>query len=112
MTRWLAAFALTQIVEVPIYLFAFRRGERRFARRFAIAFTASTITHPFVWFVFPRLVSPYLVMLVCAEAFAVIAEAAWFRRLDMPRPLFWSFVANATSVAFGFALRAVWPRLV
>ncbi len=112
MTRWLAAFALTQLVEVPFYVLAFRKKEPRVARRFAIAFAASAITHPIVWFVFPRVVRPYLVMLVCAEAFAVIAEAAWFRRFEMPRPLFWAVVANATSVGVGFALRALWPGLV
>ena len=112
MTRWIAAFALTQLVEVPIYACAYREKEPRVARRLAIAFAASAITHPFVWFVFPRVVHPYLVMLLFAEAFAVIAEAAWFRRLDMPRPLFWSFVANATSVGVGFALRALWPGLI
>ena len=109
LTRWAAAFALTQLVEMPIYVRAL--GRRR--QRFAIAFTASAITHPIIWFVVPALWMgrSYVAMAVASEAFAVLAESVWLARFDVRRALAWSFAANAASVCVGLAVRAVfgWP---
>ncbi|XXF77428.1 hypothetical protein P2318_30905 [Myxococcaceae bacterium GXIMD 01537] len=100
MTRWLLAFALTQFVEVPVYLRAGASGRT--------AFLASALTHPVVWFGFPLLREVglgYWGMVAVAEVFAVGAEALWLRAQGIRRPLAWSVVANATSVLVGLLLR-------
>src|SRR5262249_35014609 len=57
--EWIYAFLFTQAVEVPIYVFALRGGpetppQRALAKRVLIAFGASALTHPIVWFVIPQ----------------------------------------------------------
>jgi hypothetical protein len=124
--RWLFAFAFTQAVECPLYVYVFRV-------RLAVAFGASTITHPFVCFVFPWLWrSLYLAVVsarpswvlsadayfvgygVIAESFAVIVEACYLARvarLGGRRGLVASIVANAAS-GFGGLLCSYltgWP---
>lgn len=112
---WLAAFALTQAIEAPIYV----SGARA---RWTEALSASALTHPFVWFVIPRLVDGalipagfgvwdrWLVMFVVAETFAVIAEAAYMAWLGRRRPLLWSAIANAASVTIGLVLQELVTR--
>ncbi len=100
---WAGAFAVTQLCEVPIYALALR--PRPLSRRLLIGFGASALTHPVVWFVFPVLVHHYWLMVACAEAFAVLAEAAYLDQFRVPRAFWWSLLANATSVAVGFTLR-------
>ena len=107
--RWAAAFALTQLVEMPIYVRAL--GRRR--HRTAVAFAASAITHPIIWFVVPALWMgrSYFAMAFASEAFAVLAEAMWLTRFGVRRALAWSFAANGASVCVGLAVRAAfgWP---
>ena len=52
---WAEAFWFTQAFEMPVYLVALYlyRPELRWYTRAVIAFGASAITHPFVWFFFP-----------------------------------------------------------
>lgn len=129
MHRWLIAFAFTQLVEVPVYVRALER--QRVARSLpataAIAFGASLLTHPVVWFVIPSwwtrlylsvidrapqmtLSSPmarYVAMAVVAETFAVLVEAAYFRAWELRRALAWSLAANALSLTLGLVSRAL-----
>ena len=100
---WLAAFFVTQLVEVPIYV---RAQDGRLLRRLAIAFGASLLTHPIVWFVVPRLFDNYFVMAVAAETFAVLTEAISLACFRVRRPLVWSLAANAASLGVGLTLRA------
>lgn len=65
---WLRAFAFTQIVEAPVY-------RRALGVSWIAALGASAITHPFVWFVFPRLGSSWLVRTATSEIFAWLVEA-------------------------------------
>ena len=80
---WLRAFALTQLIEAPVYAAALHgagRGEsaspkNRSARLLALGLVPSALTHPVVWFVFPTLTQgplevSYLAMVACAELFA------------------------------------------
>lgn len=100
---WLTAFAFTQLVEVPIYA-------RALPCTPLVAFGASTITHPIVWFGFFSMGwhASYLTKLVLAETFAWLAEAVYFAfAYGARRALFWSFVANATSLSVGFTCRAL-----
>lgn len=114
--RWVLAFVLTQCVECPIYIRAFRV-------RPWVAFGASAITHPIVVFVIPRLwgalylaavsgspgrvLSPdayFVVYGVLAETFAIVTEAlwlAWRADLGAKRALVVSLVANVASSATG-----------
>ena len=97
---------LTQAVEMPIYGVALRK--RRVVHALLVAFGASAITHPVVWFVFPRLEIPYWWMVVAAELFAVGCEALYLRLLGVRDAILWSLLANAASAGVGFVLRAGW----
>jgi hypothetical protein len=103
-TLWLAAFAITQLVEVPIYFLA-QDGERPWPQRLCLAFGASAVTHPFVWYLFPELIHPWWLMVVAAESFAVLVEAGWFAVFGLRKALLWALVANGTSVCVGFVLQ-------
>jgi hypothetical protein len=104
---WARAFAFTQIVEAPLYRRMLRVGWGK-------ALAASTITHPFVWFVFPPLAErfgiAYLPYAVVSELFAWLVEAFFFARYAGVKPgraLLASLVANGASVALGLASRAL-----
>ncbi len=129
MSAWLWAFAFTQAVEVPVYLFALARDGR--ARplwaRFVIAFGASALTHPPLWFFGPRawvwlylstlsvapwvqLRSPtarYIVYVVIAESLVILAEGLLLYALRTRRAWRWALVANVASVALGLSCRAL-----
>jgi hypothetical protein len=115
---WFWAFLFTQIVEVPIYM----RGMRA---RFHEALGASSLTHPIVWFVIPELwdrfylnvlqrhtsiwltsSTRYVIMVVVAEVFAVVAEAFYFRFIGLEKPWRWSLIANMASFGLGSLSRA------
>jgi hypothetical protein len=124
--RWLLAFTITQTIECLIYV-------RLFRVRWAVAFAASSITHPVVVFVIPKLWSLLYVCLavelhmqllsevvyatVCsvfAETFAIVAEALWLRsmaRVHMQYACTASLCANLASIAAGGAcyLLTGWP---
>lgn len=118
---WLGAFLFTQAVEIPIYLYGLHRArvELAWPARAAVAFGASALTHPIVWFVFPRLwrslgqPGGYWGMVAAAEAFAVLAEAVYLAGVRMkPGPAFaLALLANAASVSLGFWSRFQfgWP---
>jgi hypothetical protein len=105
--RWAAAFVFTQIVEIPIY-------RRHLDVGFWAAFGASAITHPLVWLLLGSHAwqAPWTVQVTAAEVFAWLAEAAYFEFGFRRRgALFWSFVANAASLALGLVARGLfgWP---
>jgi hypothetical protein len=88
---WLARFLFTQLIEVPIYTYALRG-------RSLVAFGASAITHPVVFFVFPRLwPGGYWSMIVAAEIFAFVVEGFYLRRAGLRRAFLWSLVSNGAS---------------
>lgn len=110
---WFWAFLFTQVVEVPIYMRAMRA-------RFYEALGASSLTHPIVWFVIPDALDSlhlhiverrpslwlapstrYVVMVVVAEVFAVVAEAIYFRIIGLEKPWRWSLIANMASFGLG-----------
>jgi hypothetical protein len=102
MVAWFYAFIFTQLVEVPIYSVGL-------PCRPLIAFGASAITHPVVWFVIfnPAFEASYVTRIVVAEIFAWGAEAAYFAIiLRKRRVILWSFIANASS--FGAGLLSRW----
>ena len=109
MTRWLAAFALTQAIEMPVVWRA--QPGVAWQRRLLVAAGGSALTHPIVWFVMPRLVTDWVWMVVAAETFAVVAETLWMRAFGVERAFWWAVLANALSVAIGLTIRNVlgWP---
>ena len=109
---WLSGFGFTELVEVPLYsVRSFSPAGRSARRRVAIAFGASLLTHPFVWFVFPSIFHDEWASLFGAEAFAVVVEALWLRAFGVRRPLLLSLAANASSLFLGLSSRQMfgWP---
>lgn len=101
---WARAFVFTQVVEVPIY-----RGVAKVP--LGLAFAASAITHPIVWFVFfsPRVPLGYDAKLVLAETFAVVVEAGLVAtRTTWRRALGVALLANGASVGASVITRAWW----
>jgi len=110
---WIGAFCLTQVIEIPVYLAAQRGSGRSRFGTVAVAFAASAMTHPLVWYLFPLLprtwgcvasVRCWYQYMVLAEAFAVLVEAVWLWRRGVARPLLWSLLANGLSVTVGALL--------
>lgn len=109
---WLSGFGFTELVEVPLYgVRLFSPAERSTGKRIAIAFGASQVTHPFVWFVFPWLVHDEWAMLLSAEVFAVVVEAMWLRFFSVRHALLLSLTANCASLFLGLTSRHMfgWP---
>lgn len=107
---WLYAFAFTELVEAPIYFRLLAPHLPSWRRRLLVGVGTSLATHPVVWFVFPRLIDePYALMVVAAELFAVMAEAALLRAAGVAvRPaIAVAVVANLTSVTLGFLSRGL-----
>lgn len=102
---WLVAFALTQLVEVPL-----ARGLAPVS--WWRAASLSAVTHPAVWYVIPPLCYGaglgYGPMLVIAELFAWLVEAAMLMGYGVRawRALAVSLAANGASVLAGMAARA------
>lgn len=129
LARWLLAFAVTQAVEMPLYWLALRVPWR-------VAFFASALTHPVVWFVFPWvwrgwLLGTYGSMVLAAELFAWLGEAAyfgayvaWVKRRERPqvgpsvrfaavgitavRIVALALATNFASFAVGLTARSIW----
>lgn len=117
MWAWLGAFLFTQVVECPIYARALRDVERRRWLRLLVAWGASTITHPIVWFLIPELwlqsgrAGGYWGMVVVAEAFAIAVEALYLWGFGVRRAMAWALGANLASVCLGLLSRHLfgWP---
>lgn len=104
---WALAFALTQLVEVPVYRALAPVGWAR-------AFSLSLVTHPVVWYVFPPLADAagltWGQMIGLAEGFAYVVEAGLLRAYGVrwPRAIAVACLANTASVAVGELVRARW----
>lgn len=97
---WLKAFVLTQIIEMPIY-FSSLQG-REWWKRMLIAYGASALTHPLVWWAVGRWAYvDYWLVVAAAEVFAVAAETAFLHVHGVRRPWLWALGANATSFGLG-----------
>jgi hypothetical protein len=123
--QWFDAFWFTQAVEVPIYVAALRRLRQRdraapdwldrLPWQIAVAFAASLLTHPIVWFVIPHIPhQTYRQFIVRAEGFAWVAEALWVAGIGgfrYGRALLVSLAANAASAGLGELCRYFigWP---
>ena len=122
---WVSAFVFTQAVEIPVYVTLLRRAlkadlakrPQRLPLQILLAFGASAITHPVVWFVLPRLepsfTDPgpaYIEYVIRAESFALVIEALYFYTLCAARfrhALLASLLANGLSASIGMASRSL-----
>lgn len=109
LTAWLKAFILTQLIEMPVYVMALQRWgkcPRTPPKNFLIAFGASLVTHPFVWFVFPQTLMPigYGVYFIVAESFAVVVEAIYLKKFGLSSPWCFSLLANGLSASVGLLI--------
>lgn len=128
--KWLEAFLFTQAFEIPIYVLVMHRQKLAldWTRRALVAFGATALTHPIVWFVLPLTIPLFAKLglavgvpasarfgywgyVAAAETFAVVAEAVYMDVFGVQRPLLWAFVANAGSAGIGLTLRHFfgWP---
>ncbi len=106
---WFVAFLITVAVEVPIVVTLTRGHPIGARRRTLIAIFAQLVTHPLVWFVFPRLVGlTGRSSLALSELWAWLAEAGFYgvvlTGISPARALGVSAVANATSILVGLAV--------
>ena len=96
---------LTQAIEVPIYLKA--QAGRRFWTAFTVAFSASLITHPMLWLVFPHIRAEYWIKVTVLEVAVFAVEALFLRIARVENPVQWALLANAASAGVGFLLNLV-----
>jgi len=106
---WLIAFLVTVAVETPIVVALTRGHILGPTRRALIAVFAQLVTHPLVWFVFPRLVGlTGRSSLALSELWAWLAEAAFYvvvlPGLSPSRALGVSAIANGASILVGLAI--------
>ena len=110
---WALAFAATQLIEVPIWVVTARAGraEPGVVRLAAAAAVCTAVTHPLLWFAWPRIVGVYSAYLVSGEVLVVAVETVLFRLLARSVP--WSrclaagLLANGASLAAGLFVRAL-----
>jgi hypothetical protein len=107
------ALAVTLAIEtVVLAVFFFFRERRRLSRELVIrvlvaGVVPSSITLPFVWFVFPLIIENRTLFLVVAELFAFIAEAPIIRSIVKTTwldAIAASFFANGASFISGFLI--------
>ena len=105
----MVAFAITQAVEIPVYLWFSRRLP--VARRWIHAVGASTLTHPVVWFAVPwqqvETMEGYWKAAAVAEVAVVAVESVYGRLLGVPRPVSAAVVANGASFVTGLMFQGV-----
>ncbi|MCB9612553.1 MAG: hypothetical protein H6722_08895 [Sandaracinus sp.] len=82
LVRWLGAFALTQLVELPLYAHALREAVPSRAR-WAWAGLPSALTHPLLWWVFPSVAGRlgYVGAVMSLELVVVVVEAVALRTI-------------------------------
>ena len=104
---WPIAFALTQLLEMPVYWFGTRASKLSVGKRLAAGFGASALTHPILWFVlYPTLIGliGYWPFFVVGEALVVIVEALYLGAFGVKRPWLVALAANTFSATVGLIL--------
>ncbi len=97
--NYLYVFFQSSTLEVFIY-FLFFRTALSFRRTFTVVTLANSITHPLVFFGFMAGPWSYLTGILCAELFAIVAEASVHRKvvgLSWLKSFLASFWANLLS---------------
>jgi len=104
------AFLLTQVIEISAASLVWRDPKVKWFRKACIVFGASLITHPMVWFVFPKIRSAggfsYEEYLLMAESYAYGVEILYYYVMKVRRPFLLSIVANTCSFLTGVLIYA------
>lgn len=107
---WIRSFAFTLAAEAPVYVLASRRVVPAW-RACLAGMACSAITHPLLWFVWPRVIRDYATYIATGELLVAVIESLVFFLLCRPirfsRAVAASFLANAFSYGLGLALRAL-----
>ena len=101
-SQWFQAYLITQLVEIPIYIFGARK--LRAGKRWLFAAGASSLTHPFLWFAIPWESVDYWPTVIVAECTIILIEGLYGKSLGVPHPFLWSLTANTASVLTGILL--------
>lgn len=113
---WIRAFAFTLVVEVPLFVLVAKWGRSPSVRaplfRIALAGAAGTVlTHPMLWFVWPRVVSNYTAYIASGELMVAAIETVTFygiaRPISLKRAGLASLVANGASFGLGMLVQAL-----
>ena len=112
--RFLASLTLTISIETVVLFVMMRRVFKKHPRDVsagtlvATGFLASGATIPYVWFVFPYLLTGHLSLAIAiGELFALLAETGIYHlvlKLDARRAFLVSLIANASSFGIGYLL--------
>ena len=109
---WLASFALALLLELPLVALALPAASR--ARGVLASIVGNAVTHPLLWFVFPR-VLPLGAAVVVGELVAVVVEGSAIKliaRISFRRAMLLSLAVNLYSWGVDeFITRALAPRL-
>ena len=107
---WIMAFLLTQVIEISVGSLVWRDAEVKWFRKAYIIFGASLITHPMVWFVFPKIQVDggfdYEEYLLMAEAYAYGVEVLYYYVMKVKNPFLLSIIANTCSFLTGIFIYA------
>jgi hypothetical protein len=108
---WLLAFVATVLLEATVVAMATRDLDVSLRRRLGVVFLGQALTHPLVWFVFPRLPGPPEAWFWVSELVAVLLEAILYARalsgVGALRAFGLSALANALSLGAGVAWSAL-----
>ena len=114
-TQWWVAFAWTCVLELPVYALLAGRLFRHWWAIGLVSLLANAVTHPALWFLFPRFDPPAL-WLLTGEALVVVVEALLLAAvLARARPFAaalavavrCSLLANTFSVSVGLLFEAL-----
>jgi len=103
--NWPLAFVLTVTLETLV-VFLFFRKDTPLSRILIAGVLANAVTHPFVWFLFPRLATTYGTYILMAEIFAFVIEIPIIFLIIRPKPWYMSIAASAAAngVSYGVGI--------
>ncbi len=113
LSRFLAALALTLVVEVPLLFLSLHilRQEKGFLWTLLVGVLANALTLPLLWFVLPSLITPWMALVILGEALVAVVEAAIYRiglGMTSAEALFVSLFCNICSIAAGLLVFGLW----
>ncbi|MDF1562999.1 MAG: hypothetical protein P1V51_08135 [Deltaproteobacteria bacterium] len=107
---WAQAFALTLLIEVPIYAGLAPEGCGR-ARAALAGAAGSALTHPLLWYVWVPLIPGYGRAVMSGEVLVVVLEILVFHLLTGRRSLRRAAAAALLANAASYGLGLVWQAL-
>ena len=104
---WFQAFVLTQAIELTTGLMLNKKEPR--GRLALLIFTATSLTHPILWFVIHRLCLEYQLsytqFLILGESYVVLIEAALYSIFKVHHAIRFALILNCSSFFVGLLLQ-------